>query len=93
MRYPLSRNKSFAERLIREISRPPSPFLSLALDPRLKTTNRTGLRVPLTVLVPRLTESLTRKAAATDGYGKSGFFILLRWLIGFSSYKYTSFPL
>ena len=24
-----------------------------------------------------------RRAAATDGYGKSGFFILLRWLIGF----------
>ena len=26
-----------------------------------------------------------RRAAATDGYSKSGFFILLRWLIGFSS--------
>ena len=24
-----------------------------------------------------------RRAAATDGYGKLGFFILLRWLIGF----------
>ena len=37
----------------------PSFSFSLALDPRLQTTNRIGLRVPLAVLVPRLTKSLT----------------------------------